>query len=192
MVYAAYDVTDRLAAGGNAVGIVLGNGWFRLADARDVFGMHDVNWRTPKVRLNIVVEYESGARRVIATDRTWRWGHGEIVYNMRPVGRDDRPHPDRARLERGRIPRQPVAAGLPGSRSVGPSTADPMPPMRVTGELPAERVVQTSPGVYLVDFGENLTGWVEARVRGERGQTVELQFNEVLKADGSLDTQNST
>ena len=64
--------------------------------------------------------------------------------------------------------------------------------MRVTGELPAERVVRTSPGVYLVDFGENLTGWVEARVRGERGQTVELQFNEVLKADGSLDTQNST
>lgn len=44
---------------------------------------------------------------------------------QRPVGRDDRPHPDRARLERGRIPRQPVAAGLPGSRSVGPSDGGP-------------------------------------------------------------------
>lgn len=81
VVYAAYDVTDRLAAGSNAVGIVLGNGWYS-SPTRDVFGMHDVNWRTPpKVRLNIVVEYESGAREVIATDRTWRWGHGEIVYN---------------------------------------------------------------------------------------------------------------
>nr|WP_302385405.1 family 78 glycoside hydrolase catalytic domain [uncultured Alistipes sp.] len=192
VVYAAYDVTDRLAAGSNAVGIVLGNGWYS-SPTRDVFGMHDVNWRTPpKVRLNIVVEYESGAREVIATDRTWRWGHGEIVYNSVRSGETI----DHTRTVHGwnevgfRDSLWRPVCRVPAP--LGRLTADPMPPMRVTGELPAERVVQTSPGVYLVDFGENLTGWVEARVRGERGQTVELQFNEVLKADGSLDTQNST
>ena len=192
VVYAAYDVTDRLAAGSNAVGIVLGNGWYS-SPTRDVFGMHDVNWRTPpKVRLNIVVEYESGAREVIATDRTWRWGHGEIVYNSVRSGETI----DHTRTVHGwnevgfRDSLWRPVCRVPAP--LGRLTADPMPPMRVTGELPAERVVRTSPGVYLVDFGENLTGWVEARVRGERGQTVELQFNEVLKADGSLDTQNST
>mgnify|MGYP002557927196 FL=1 len=192
VVYAAYDVTDRLAAGSNAVGIVLGNGWYS-SPTRDVFGMHDVNWRTPpKVRLNIVIEYESGAREVIATDRTWRWGHGEIVYNSVRSGETI----DHTRTVHGwnevgfRDSLWRPVCRVPAP--LGRLTADPMPPMRVTGELPAERVVRTSPGVYLVDFGENLTGWVEARVRGERGQTVELQFNEVLKADGSLDTQNST
>lgn len=81
VVYATYDVTDYFSTGSNAFGILLGNGWYSLP-TRDVFGMHDANWHTPpKVRLNVVVEYESGARDVIVTDRTWKWGHGEIVYN---------------------------------------------------------------------------------------------------------------
>ena len=158
VVYAAYDVTDRLAAGSNAVGIVLGNGWYS-SPTRDVFGMHDVNWRTPpKVRLNIVVEYESGAREVIATDRTWRWGHGEIVYNSVRSGETI----DHTRTVHGwnevgfRDSLWRPVCRVPAP--LGRLTADPMPPMRVTGELPAERVVRTSPGVYLVDFGENLTG----------------------------------
>lgn len=192
VIYAAYDVTDFLEERSNAIGIILGNGWYS-SPTRDVFGMHDVNWHTPpKVRLNIVVEYESGEREVIATDRTWKWGHGEIVYNSIRSGETI----DHTRTVHGwnkvgfcdslwhpvcRVP-----------APLGRLTADPMPPMRVIRELPAERITETSPGVYLVDFGENLTGWVEARVHGSRGQVIELQFNEVLKADGSLDTQNST
>ena len=65
-------------------------------------------------------------------------------------------------------------------------------PVRVAKELETRGDYGNGPRCHLVDFGENLTGWVETRVRGSRGQTVELQFNEVLKADGSLDTQNST
>lgn len=74
VVYATYDVTDYFSTGSNAFGILLGNGWYSLP-TRDVFGMHDANWHTPpKVRLNVVVEYESGARDVIVTDRTVEMG----------------------------------------------------------------------------------------------------------------------
>lgn len=192
VVYATYDVTDYFSTGSNAFGILLGNGWYSLP-TRDVFGMHDANWHTPpKVRLNVVVEYESGARDVIVTDRTWKWGHGEIVYNSVRSGETiDHTKSVHGWNEPGfcdSLWRNVCHVPAP----LGKLTADPMPPMRVVKELKPVGITETGPGVYLVDFGENLTGWVETRVRGSRGQTVELQFNEVLKADGSLDTQNST
>lgn len=192
VVYATYDVTDYFSTGSNAFGILLGNGWYSLP-TRDVFGMHDANWHTPpKVRLNVVVEYESGARDVIVTDRTWKWGHGEIVYNSVRSGETiDHTKSVHGWNEPGfcdSLWRNVCHVPAP----LGKLTADPMPPMRVAKELNPVGITETGPGVYLVDFGENLTGWVETRVRGSRGQTVELQFNEVLKADGSLDTQNST
>ena len=192
VVYATYDVTDYFSTGSNAFGILLGNGWYSLP-TRDVFGMHDANWHTPpKVRLNVVVEYESGARDVIVTDRTWKWGHGEIVYNSVRSGETiDHTKSVHGWNEPGfcdSLWRNVCHVPAP----LGKLTADPMPPMRVAKELKPVGITETGPGVYLVDFGENLTGWVETRVRGSRGQTVELQFNEVLKADGSLDTQNST
>jgi len=49
---------------------------------------------------------------------------------------------------------------------------------------------QHRPGVYILDMGQNMVGWLKIRVQGERGTTVKLRFAESLNEDGSLFTEN--
>lgn len=43
--------------------------------------------------------------------------------------------------------------------------------------------------IYIVDFGQNFSGWVKIKIRGERGQVITITHSEILKLDGTLDTQ---
>ena len=63
-------------------------------------------------------------------------------------------------------------------------------PIRVTEELRPVAVTQLSPGVHVVDFGQNMVGWVRLEVEGERGTTVRLRFAEMLEENGSLHVAN--
>ena len=56
--------------------------------------------------------------------------------------------------------------------------------MRVTERLKAKRVFTDSKGNILVDFGQNLTGLVEIRIRGEKGQKITVRHAETLDQDG--------
>ena len=50
--------------------------------------------------------------------------------------------------------------------------------------------ITTPKGERVLDFGQNLTGYVRLRARGRQGETVELSFAEVLDKDGNFYTEN--
>ncbi len=64
------------------------------------------------------------------------------------------------------------------------------PPTRATMELPALAVAEYSPGTWIVDVGQNLSGWVRLRACGAAGTAITLRFAEVLDANGALYTEN--
>ena len=65
------------------------------------------------------------------------------------------------------------------------------PPIRITEIRKPVKLSEPKPGVYLFDLGVNLTGWVRFEATGEPGQKITLEYNEVLKPDGTLDMTNS-
>jgi len=191
VVYASYDVTDYLKHGQNALGIILGNGWYS-SPTIDAFRMHVVNWKTsPKVRANIVVEYQSGRKETIVTDRNWKWSNGEILFNSVRSGETI----DHTKTQEGwnmvsfddNSWQNVVKVPAP----LGKLSTDAIPPIRVVQQFKALSITEPEEGVYLIDFGENMTGWVEARIHGTAGQVVDIDHNEVLLPNGTLNTQNS-
>lgn len=64
------------------------------------------------------------------------------------------------------------------------------PPIRVTEELPARSITERSPGIWIVDFGQNFAGVVRLRAKAPAGTRIQLRHGEMLHADGRLMTEN--
>jgi alpha-L-rhamnosidase len=177
--YQTYDVTQHVQSGQNVLEVLLGNGWYRgrlgFAHRRALYGD----------RLGLLAQLEvvtaDGARHVLPTDTSWSAHESNIVSDDLYDGQrtDLRTTPDPAKS-------YPVET-TPGdpARLVAPDG----PPVRVT-EVVAARSVTTSPsGRTLVDFGQNVVGWVRLRVRGlPEGHEVVVRHAEVLE-DGELGTR---
>ena len=190
--YLTYDVTSLLQEGENALGVILGNGFYNLP-TQDLFQMNRANWKTPnKLILNLHLEYEDGTSEQIVTDRQWKWSTGELVYNSIRGGETidmPRAQPGWHTVNFTDTHWQP---GVEVPAPVGPLRAQTMPPMRVTRTLPAQALFEPKPGIYVFDFGENLTGWAAMQIKGQAGMRLTFNFNEVLHSDSTLNTEHSS
>ena len=80
-LYVTYDVTDALQRGKNAIGVILGNGWYNV-QTRAVWDFHQAPWRAaPKLLMQLRVEYADGRVETIVTDSRWKTSTGPIVFN---------------------------------------------------------------------------------------------------------------
>ncbi|MBR5034658.1 MAG: family 78 glycoside hydrolase catalytic domain [Bacteroidales bacterium] len=77
VAYVSYDLTDKVVQGRNAVGAILGNGYYDLVFRRFVMG-----YGVPKLFGQILVRYEDGTTDLIPTDTTWKIEKSAIVYDQ--------------------------------------------------------------------------------------------------------------
>jgi alpha-L-rhamnosidase len=177
----AYDVTDDLIVGENALGAVVAEGW---AVGRIGFEhkRHHYSDR-PALYVELTLDYDDHVE-VIGTDGTFRVGEGGVrsasIYDGESY--DAR--------------REPIGWSRPGfddsawrpaiihDVDLSVLTPDGPPPIRRTEEIPVVTVTTSPSGRTVADFGQIITGWVRLRVSGSAGQTVTLRHAELLTADG--------
>lgn len=174
VLYAVYDITERLRPGANAVGVMLGEGWFK----------------SRALRMQIHAELEGGRSVDIATDESWKTMAGPIqsdsVYNGEIYdARLETPGWDRAGYDDAHWK---AAGPIEGPR--GALSAQMMPPIRAVDTIVPVKMTSPHPGVYIYDLGQNISGVVEMRVRGPLGTRVQLRHAELLYDDGTLNIEN--
>ena len=174
ILYSTYDVTDMLHTGANAVGVMLGEGWFASRAAI----------------VQIQVEMENGRRATIASDVTWKSAQGPIlsdsIYNGEIYdARKETPGWDLAGFEDASW--EPVNLNDPPK---GVLSAQMMPPIRVVASLPALKMTSPKAGVWVYDLGQNFSGWTRLKVHGPAGAAVKLRHAELLYDDGTLNVEN--
>lgn len=209
-LYVTHDVTALVREGGNALGVMLGNGWYNQ-HAADHWFSDLATWRdNPKLLLQLHVDYAGGSHEVIATDGSWRAATGPVVcdgirngevYDARleMPGWDTPDYDDSGwdapQLTDGPGDKSPapvnVAWGiLPADQkftiTAAKLSAQTLPPIKVVETLEATGLSEPRPGVFVFDFGQNIAGWVELTVSGPRGTALTLQYNEVLEPDGTV------
>ncbi|GIO14981.1 alpha-L-rhamnosidase [Cohnella xylanilytica] len=183
----AYDLTPWLTEGANAVGAVLGDGWY--SGTVGFLGNHLYGER-PFFLLQLNIEYADGLRESVVTDAGWRAAKGPIVYSDMIKGetfdaRLELTGWDRPGYDDGGWERPDVRAGYNGLL-----TATIEPPIRVAETMKPISIRRTEQGTYIYDMGQNMVGWTELRVRGARGTKVTLSHAEMLNPDGSLYLDN--
>jgi alpha-L-rhamnosidase len=178
-----YDVTSLLHDGDNAIGAILGDGWYagRLQGGR--------KWGdTPALLAQLQIDYTDGTSTRIATDGSWQAGTGGLrttsIYDGESYdARLDHPGWDQPGFSGG----WPSAIERTDSPAVEPSQA---PPIKVIQTLRPIAMTQPTPGTFVFDLGQNFAGWARLHVDGPAGTSVRMRFGEVLNPDGTLYTAN--
>ncbi|MGH3209902.1 MAG: family 78 glycoside hydrolase catalytic domain, partial [Trebonia sp.] len=210
VLYQSYDVTGLLRDGENVLGALLGDGWycgFVGFDAKRA-GAH--YGPAPELLAQLEVTLEDGSVVRVVSDGEWqgRFGalrHADLLMGERHDLRLEQPGWDapgsdapvrEEPVREGPVPGGPVPAEA-GWRDVRHRpydgrvlSADPGVPVRVTQEITPVTVTRTADGALVVDFGQNLTGWLSIRAGGPAGTVVRVRHSEVLDDDGRLYTDN--
>ncbi|GGJ56029.1 glycoside hydrolase family 78 protein [Deinococcus roseus] len=178
--YHTFDVTGLLKKGENAIGTMLGNGWYR---GRLGFGggRRNLYGNTLGLLAQLEVELETGQTVTLTTDDSWTWSEGPIQFDdiydgERYDARKEQPGWDTADFDdQGWKNVQTLPFNF--TTLVAPEG----PPVRRIESVKVQEVIQTPSGKTVLDFGQNLVGWLNIKVRGERGHTVTLRHAEVLE-----------
>lgn len=185
-----YDVTELLAPSGNAIGAYLGNGWYKgnlaWGDQRCLYGDRLA------LLLQMRIVYEDGRVELIVTDDGWKAAISpiqlsEIYHGETYDARLERQGWSTAAYDESAGGWQPVEVLPHGKQMLTPQVNE---PVRKQERLKPIALFMTPKGERVLDFGQNMVGWVQFALQGEAGKEVSLQHAEVLDNEGNFYTAN--
>lgn len=186
--FQTYDVTNLLKSGTNAIGVSLGSGWYRgiigFENNKNAYG------KDVALLLQIHVKYADGTESIITTDDTWKSSTGAIAYSEIYNGETID-----ARLEQKGWTMSgfndknwfPVKIENFGYDNLI-STQNEL--VKKLEKLKPVKIFTTPKGEKVIDFGQNLSGWVVMKVKGQKGDKITLSHAEVLDKYGNFYTAN--
>ncbi|HWB91187.1 MAG TPA: family 78 glycoside hydrolase catalytic domain, partial [Puia sp.] len=193
-LYVALDLTSQLREGVNAVGVMLGNGFYYIP--RERYHKLLTAYGYPKLIARIVLEYRDGSREDIVTDGSWKTAPGPIVFSSIYGGEDydarreqagwDSPHFDDRGWRAAVAVRGPAVLEAQGEE-----------PLKVFENFSARKIFHVrlaagrGPGTaggatgWVYDLGQNSSGIARISVTGSRGAIVRIVPAELLGKDST-------
>jgi len=180
-----YDVTKLIHRGRNALGAVLGDGWY--AGRLGWMGLAQYG-TVPTLNAQLEITYADGSRDVIPTDDSWKAGPGEIIGSDEQWGEVDDAQKAVKNWDQPSVDESAWTNAVVEERSVAlvPQLG---PPVRELMELPPRKITRRGEA-WIVDFGQNLVGHVRITAHGPAGDTITVRHAETINSDGSLYTEN--
>jgi alpha-L-rhamnosidase len=183
--YMTYDVTGLVDAS-NVLGLAIGNGWFR--GRLGWSGRSALYGEELGAFAQLEITFEDGSTQVISTDQSWTAGPSAVIANDLYDGET---------IDARRRDDSWLRPGFAGEGWVGVHVLDfdtkiltPYvgPAVVRWTELPVKEITTSPSGKTLVDFGQNLVGWVRVTVQGTAGAEISVRHAEVLE-HGELGTR---
>lgn len=195
LCYQTYEVTRLLSEGDNMLGAMVGAGWYKgkmgFLHLRNNYG------KRTAFLMQMIVRYKDGREELYRTDNTWEGADGPVTFSEIYDGETYD-----ARLERKDFYKISASEGekdgrtrdlRPVEKVIFPMevlTPQPESKVGIAEKLSPAKVFITPKGETVIDFGQNLTGWVSFSVDGKSGDRVVLTCFETLDAAGNVYTAN--
>jgi alpha-L-rhamnosidase len=195
VLYDTYDVTSLLKAGGNALGIMLGNGMYNIQPDTLRYVKFLNTFGPAKAIARLRLEYADKSIETISTDKTWQAAPGPVTYSNLYGGEDYN-----ANLE-------PIGWNKPGFKvnntwHMATETQGPggilkglscaAPPVAAIDTLKAVKITSISKTVLIYDFGQNASMMPLLQVSGAKGSSVRIIPSELLGKNGLADRSSAT
>ncbi|RYD92748.1 MAG: alpha-L-rhamnosidase, partial [Sphingobacteriales bacterium] len=174
LAYQAWDVSNMLKKGDNALHVTLGDGWFRgniaFDDHRNYFG-NEIS-----LLCQLEVTYTNGQTALITSDDSWKSGEGPI--RAATINNGETIDDNRAAQTDKPVTAAPLYTGV-----LVPTESAPAIKHETFKPI---KVITTPKGEKVLDFGQNLVGWVVIKVKGKQSDTIILKHAEVLDKAGNF------
>ena len=181
-LYVPFDVTRYLQQGNNAMGVLLGNGFYFIPRERyrkltGAFGF-------PKMIARLHIRYKDGTTAEVISDESWKAAASPITFSSIYGGEDynanlEQPGWDAPDFDDAQWQGAAITQGPPVLK------AQQAAPLKVMQSFTAKKITRISDSSYVFDFGQNASGIPRITVRGKKGDTVRIIPAELLKEDGT-------
>ncbi|MEO6454431.1 MAG: family 78 glycoside hydrolase catalytic domain [Ginsengibacter sp.] len=176
--YNIYDVTNDLVTGGNAIGVIAGNGFYYINRERYIKMV--VGFGLPKMICKIKIEYNDGTVKNIVSDETWKTAPSPITFSSIYGGEDYDAQLDLKYWYKADFNDTQWKNALLVNAPKGNLVAEQDYPVKIVDSFAVKKIVKAQPGKYVYDFGQNCSGIIKLKVKGKKGQTVKLTPAELL------------
>lgn len=189
-LYVTHDITAALQFGKNALGVLLGNGWYNHQSTA-VWYFHEAPWRArPTFCMDVRITYEDGSVETISTAKDWKTSLSPVIFNSIYTAE----HYD-SRLEQ---PGWNTAAFNDADWKdimfrAAPSnniTAQALHPVRNVETIEPKTINKINDTTYVFDLGRNISGVSQIRVNAETGTILRLKHGERIYNNGHVDLSN--
>ena len=173
-----YDVTELLKNGENAITVELADGWYR--GSCGAWGLRNQYGTQTKLYAQLEVTDKSGNKAVIGTDKTWAWSDdGEIRFADNKDG------------EIIEAWRTPSYGGFANETKcdITPVSSNNV-PVTEHERFSVQKVIPTPVGAKVLDFGQNIAGYIAFSVNAKKGQKIKLRFGEMFDENGEFTQKN--
>ena len=187
--YNTFNVSENLKQGSNSIGAIVGNGFYNIN--RERYRKLVIAYGAPKMILKLEVQYSDGSKTVIVTDEGWKTAPSPITFSSIYGGEDydarmeqagwSRPGFDDSDWKRTILVREPSGMLEPEKDY----------PVKVAEVISCKKISLRNDTSYVYDFGQNASGIIKIKVRGNKGQVIRFTPGELLGED-SLVTQEAT
>ncbi len=192
--YSTHDVTDLVRAGENVLGVTLGNGWYNPLPLK-MWGRLNLREHLacgrPRLMAQLNVELADGTSVSVASDETWKVGHGPLLRNNIYLGEVHDARLEIAGWDLTGFNDSTWQSASVAIEPIGVLQAQPQPPIEVTADLKPIALSEPEPGVFIFDMGVNFAGWVRLKHDAPAGTRIALRHGELLNEDGTLNPLTS-
>ncbi len=187
-LYVSFDITNELQQGRNAIGVMLGNGFYYIPGQR--YRKMTGAYGLPKMIINAVIEYADGTTENIISDESWKAAPSPVIFSSIFGGEDYD-----ANLEQDgwdiadfNDSKWRNAVITKGPSILNSQTAE---PVKVMEKFSSVKKTMLEPGILVYDLGQNFSGIPSIVVKGQKGDTVRIVPAELINNDGSANQKGS-
>mgnify|MGYP002521006768 FL=1 len=173
-----YDVTDLLNSGENEMTIELADGWYR--GSCGAWGRRNQYGKQTKVYAQIEIIDESNQKLIVHTDKSWKWSNdGQIRFADNKDGEI---------VESWRLASY-TGFAKEAKCSIKPVSSNNVPIIEHE-RFSVKKVITTPSGAKVLDFGQNIAGYISFSLRAKKGQKIKLRFGEMFDKEGEFSQKN--
>jgi len=188
--YVTFDLTDKLKSGENALGVMLGNGFYYVPPVKNRYRKLKGMFGYPKLICQLLITYADGSSESILSDATWKTAPSPITFSSIYGGENYNATLEQADWNSPDF----QEAGWRNALIVdGPPVlnAQFQEPLKVFDTFAPVTKKRLDSGEWVYDLGQNASGIIRLSVQGKRGDTIRVYPAELLKVDGSVNQKAS-
>jgi alpha-L-rhamnosidase len=181
VLYVTFDVTNQLRQGVNAIGVMLGNGFYYIPGER----YHKLKgaYGYPTMICRLVLEFTDGSEQNIISDKSWKASPGPVTFSSIYGGEDYNATLEKKGWNEPGFNddswRQATIVNGPGKLEAQSAY-----PLKIMDEFNVQKITEPKPGIWVYDMGQNASAIPQIKVAGKRGDVVRITPAELLDDSG--------
>ncbi|MBN1415257.1 MAG: family 78 glycoside hydrolase catalytic domain [Bacteroidales bacterium] len=184
-LYNTYEVTSVLKRGRNALGVIVGNGFYNISNER--YRKLLITYGMPKMIAKLQINFADGTSKTVVSDTNWKSAPSPVTYSSIYGGENYDARMEQKRWNKPRFDdtnwNKVFLATHPGGRLTAETTY----PVKTMECFDPLKITQTGKDTFLYDFGQNASGIIFFQVNGNKGDTIRLWPGELIHEDGRVD-----